>query len=81
MTHPVRILHHRAARLLSLLLCVLLALGCAACGSTPDETSESPSAVSGTASETPAQDEYHDASGKYWPSYSDEPHRGARTCV
>ena len=72
MTHPVRILHHRAARLLSLLLCVLLALGCAACGSTPDETSESPSAVSGTASETPAQDEYHDASGKYWPSYSDE---------
>ena len=61
----------RAARLLSLLLCILLALGCAACAGTTDDASSTASETSGNVSEGPAQDDYHDGSGKYWPTYSD----------
>ena len=61
----------RAARLLSLLLCVLLALGCAACVGTTDDASSTASETSGNVSDGPAQDDYHDGSGKYWPTYSD----------
>ena len=60
----------RAARLLSLLLCILLALGCAACAGTTDDAS-SAAATSGDVSDGPAQDDYHDGAGKYWPTYSD----------
>ena len=61
----------RAARLLSLLLCILLALGCAACAGTTDDASSTASETSGNVSDGPAQDDYHDGSGKYWPTYSD----------
>ena len=63
--------HPRAARLLSLLLCILLALGCAACAGTSDDASSTASETSGNVSDGPAQDDYHDGSGKYWPTYSD----------
>ena len=57
----------------ALLLCLLMIVSCllAACVGTTDDASSTASETSGNVSDGPAQDDYHDGSGKYWPTYSD----------
>lgn len=65
----------KTAKLMALLMCIVLLATAvlAACQPTDDTgTSSAGSSTSGTQSGGQGADEYHNSTGRYWPTYSDE---------